>query len=122
LYCDGWGRCIDRYPEWLELLPADGAHLLLRPLANPSSRGFGGQLARLSVHLEELLLPKGDEALLERPKIANYVASYRLPGQRDRVVANMQHAFAGNDAQRIESQYVCLGFRVQAVHGLGFRQ
>jgi hypothetical protein len=38
---------------------------------------------RLSVHVQELLLllPGGDDVLLERPKIANYTAEYRLPGE-----------------------------------------
>lgn len=53
----------------------------MRPLLAAPPDGFRGQLARLSVHIEELLLPGGDEVLLERPKIAKYTASYRLPGE-----------------------------------------
>jgi hypothetical protein len=73
-----------RYPQLLQLLtaslPADPPSLA--PLLATPPDGFTGQLARLSVHVEELLLPGGDDVLLERPKIANYVAAYRLPGAR----------------------------------------
>ncbi|KAF8057294.1 hypothetical protein HT031_006102 [Scenedesmus sp. PABB004] len=63
-----------RFPELRVLLPPEPAAALAPLLASPPE-GFDGQLARLSVHVEELLLPGGDEALTERPRIASYAAS-----------------------------------------------
>jgi hypothetical protein len=75
--------CCCRYPQLLQLLTAalPAATPSLAPLLSCQPDGFSGQLVRLSVHVEELLLPGGDDVLLERPKIANYTAAYRLPGQ-----------------------------------------
>ena len=72
--------CTRRHPEWLELLPAAAASRLSGYAALPPS-GFSGQWVQLSVHVEELLLPGGDDAALERPKIASYIATLRLPGE-----------------------------------------
>ena len=38
-------------------------------------------MARLTLHLEELVLPEGDDLQLERPKMAGYSCAYRLPGE-----------------------------------------
>lgn len=69
-----------RHPEWLQLLPAAPARRLSGCAASPPP-GFAGQWVRLSLHVEELLLPGGDEAALERPRIASYLTTYRLPGR-----------------------------------------
>lgn len=68
-----------RHPQWLQLLPAAPARRLSGYTVLPP-QGFSGQLVRISLHVEELLLPGGDDAALERPRIANYLATYRLPG------------------------------------------
>lgn len=68
-----------RHPEWLQLLPATPAQRLSGFAALPPP-GFSSQWVRCSLHLEELLLPGGDDAALERPKVANYIATFRLPG------------------------------------------
>jgi hypothetical protein len=67
-----------RYPEWRHVLPADLSAALPHGAAPP---GFMGQLARLTLHLEELVLPDGDDLHLERPKMAGYSCTYHLPGQ-----------------------------------------
>lgn len=72
-------HCFSRYPQLLQLLPHVSASQLV-PLVTGPPPGFNAQLAAVSVHIQELLLPGGDDLLLERPKIAQYVATYRLPG------------------------------------------
>ncbi|WIA21972.1 hypothetical protein OEZ85_004330 [Tetradesmus obliquus] len=73
---------LNKHPQLLQLLATalPAAAPTLTPLLASPPEGFAGQLARLSVLVEELLLPGGDDVLLERPRIANYVAAYRLPG------------------------------------------
>lgn len=79
-----------RHPEWLQLLPAAPARRLSAFAALPPP-GFEGQTVRVSLHIEELLLGGGGSssagggsaaaAALERPKIATYTATCRLPGE-----------------------------------------
>jgi hypothetical protein len=81
----------NRHPEWLQLLPQQPARVLARCVACPPA-GFDGQLVRLSLHIEELLLSDADEASAaaaapgvaaqQRPRIAAYTTTYKLPGVR----------------------------------------
>lgn len=68
-----------RFPQLLQSLPQQPASQLA-PLVTCPPPGFLSQLAAVSVHIQELLLPGGDDLVLERPRIANYVATYKLPG------------------------------------------
>lgn len=69
-----------RYPHLQQLLPAPSTSMLTPLLTHPHE-GLEGQLAAVSIHIQELMLPGGDHVVMERPRIANYVAAYRLPGR-----------------------------------------
>lgn len=69
-----------RYPQLQQLLPPPSTSMLTPLLTHPHE-GLEGQLAAVSIHIQELMLPGGDHVVMERPRIANYVAAYRLPGR-----------------------------------------
>lgn len=70
--------CWARFPQWRPHLPPAWPCL---PLAGPDPPPeCGGQGARLTLVLDTLLLPEGEGLGLERPRMAGYSATYKLPG------------------------------------------
>jgi hypothetical protein len=73
-----------RFPELLQLMPHACIARLTPPLLlTCPPPEFNGRLARLSVHLEELLLPGGSggsDQAPQRPRMEAYSATYSLPG------------------------------------------
>lgn len=90
---------------WLPLLPLSAAAPLQPLLACPPP-GFDSQHALLSVHVEELLLPAGEDPLLQRPRTAHYSAAYRLPGDSVRGCCHPQLSTCSCCASGLQQQCV----------------
>ncbi len=83
---------LDTFPSWARVLPRD----ITSVFSQHPPAGFGGQMARCTLYVEQVLLPEGDDVVLERPSSCCYAAVYRLPGAWGRVASCVSLLWTGS--------------------------